>query len=76
MGSPSSYVLHHISEGHKETWKAHCRELKEHVEGLTLLLLRELQHPTSPCEKVNMIAVKDGWVCGWHGCIVVGVSKD
>jgi hypothetical protein len=75
-GVPGGYVLRHIRTQHKETWKAHCKELKEYVEGLTLLPPKELGHPTTLCEKVVGIGVKDGWICGWQGCAVAGVSKD
>jgi hypothetical protein len=74
-GLPGGWVLRHIRKDHKETWKAHRKDLEEFVEGLTLLPPQELEHPTMLREKVDGITVKDGWVCGWHGCVAAGVSK-
>jgi hypothetical protein len=76
IGLPSDWVLRHIRKEHKEMWKVHRKELEEYVEGLILLPLKELEHPTTLRDKIEGITVKDEWVCGWHGCVVVGVSKD
>jgi hypothetical protein len=75
-GLPSTRVLRHISEDHKETWRAHRKEFKKYVDGLTLVSPRELRLPTGVCEVVEGIAVKDGWICGWQGCTVAGASRD
>jgi Orsellinic acid/F9775 biosynthesis cluster protein D len=74
-GLPNGYVLRHMSEQHKETWKAFQKELREYVGGLSLLPPKELKYPIGPCERVEAISVKDGWICGWHGCIEGAVTK-
>jgi hypothetical protein len=75
-GLPSTGILRHMSEDHKETWSAHRKELKIYVDSLTLLPPNELALPIGICEAVEGIAVKDGWICGWEGCTVAGVSRD
>jgi hypothetical protein len=65
-----------MAEEHKESWKTNRTDLQEYVRGLCLLLPGELQHPTEVCEKVEGISVKDGWICGWHGCLVAGANRD
>jgi hypothetical protein len=75
-GLPGGHVLRHIGKEHKETWKAHRKELEKYIKSLTLMPPKELGHPTTVCEKVEGIIVKDGWVCGWRGCTIAGVSKD
>jgi hypothetical protein len=75
-GLPSGNVLRHMSEEHKETWKVHRVELKEYIARLRLLPPNRLERPTNICEAVEGIAVKDGWICGWQGCTVAGVSRD
>ena len=75
-GLPSGWVLRHFRKEHKETWKEHRPEVEKYVEGLTLLPPKELKHPTTIRAKVDGITVKEGWICGWHGCVVAGVSKD
>src|SRR5580698_5725241 len=75
-GLPSTRVLRHMSEDHKETWRAHRKELKTYVDGLTLVPPHELEFPTGVGEVVEGIASKDSWICGWQGCMVAGVSRD
>jgi hypothetical protein len=75
-GLPSTRVLRHMREDHNETWKAHREELKIYVGGMTLVPTNALQSPVGVCEAVEGIAVKDGWICGWEGCTVAGVSRD
>jgi hypothetical protein len=75
-GLPSTGVLRHMSEEHKETWRAHRKELKTYVDGLTLVPPHELEFPTGVCEVVEGIASKDGWICGWQGCMVAGANRD
>jgi hypothetical protein len=65
-----------MSENHKETWKVHRKELKTYVDGLALVLPNDLVFPIGVCEAVEGITVKDGWVCGWQGCLVAGASRD
>jgi hypothetical protein len=65
-----------MSEEHKETWRAYRKELKTYVDSLTLIPPNELELPRGVSEAIEGIAVKDGWICGWQGCTVAGVSRD
>src|SRR5271170_8420804 len=75
MRLPNGRVLRHVSEEHKETWKARREELKTFVGGLFLFSPAELETPTEKHERVEGIEVKDGWICGWRGCTVSGMHK-
>jgi hypothetical protein len=76
IGIPKDYILRHFSIYHKDTWKAHRKALTQHMEGLRLVSTRELDHPMEKREPVEWLEIKDGWTCGWNGCIVSGVNKD
>jgi hypothetical protein len=75
-GLPSQYVLRHMRTKHKDSWKAHGREMKDYVGGLTLVPIQDLEHPTEEREPVDGLMIKDGWICGWNGCVLAGVSRD
>jgi hypothetical protein len=44
-GLPGGHVLRHIGKEHKETWKAHGKELEKYIKSLTLTPPKELGHP-------------------------------
>jgi len=74
-GVPRGFVLRHLRTRHKETWRAHKKELTEWVSGMTLVETDQLQYPERPRDPVCGIAIKDGWACGTDDCGVCGVSE-
>jgi Orsellinic acid/F9775 biosynthesis cluster protein D len=74
-GIPKDYLLRHFRRNHKDMWKTHRKALTAYMEGLRLVSTDDLDHPTEKRKPIEGLAIKDGWTCGWHGCMVSGINK-
>jgi Orsellinic acid/F9775 biosynthesis cluster protein D len=74
-GIPKDSMTRHFRNHHKETWKSHREALIAYTEGMRLVATEDLDHPTAKREAIEGLEIKDGWTCGWHGCVVSGVNK-
>jgi hypothetical protein len=75
LPTPREQVLRHFQAHHKETWKKHRDELKDHVWSMALVEKRELHSPTGIRSAIDHLEVKDGWSCRAEGCCFMSVSK-
>jgi hypothetical protein len=74
-GVPKNFVQRHFRTWHKETWRAHKKELTEWVSDMTLVETGQLYDPETIREPICGIAIKDGWACEEDDCTVCGVSE-
>jgi len=75
VGLPSENVIRHMRHFHRESWKEHGKEIKQHIDSLILTPRANLVKPEEIREPINGIEVKIGWYCGVEGCSVARVSE-
>ena len=72
---PSTFILRHFSEKHKDVWKLHRAELKKHIGGMKLSTMEQVKSVEGSREPIPGLEVTEGWICGEDDCSFCTVSE-
>jgi hypothetical protein len=76
----SGDVFRHFADNHKETWKAHRKEIKAHVKTFELETREEVFAKYPPADEIREIvpgiAIHEGLACDKDECLYLTVNEE